>query len=198
MNTHTQTPLPEMDEAGLRCFQNHIAQSRCYLEYGSGASTLYALNVCHVPQVVAVETAPSWAQTVKAQQQSPNSELALLFCDVGPVRDYGRPATHTKITDYWRYMALPWQHVRAQRWSPDLVLIDGRFRVASFLYSLMCARVGTPILFDDYFNRPHYFEVERFCRISERHGRMALFHAQAHYDPVELTTAIAQYAIQFE
>lgn len=187
-----------MDDDGLNCFRQHIANSRCYVEYGSGASTLYAIDACRVPRVVTVETSQAWIHSLQSQLRSPGTELAVLFCDVGPVYDYGRPLTGDKITDFWRYMTLPWGHVREHGWVPDLVLIDGRFRVASFLYSLMCARVGTTVLFDDYFNRPHYFITERFCPVAERYGHMAVFHVQHQYDPIALTTVIAEYSVQSE
>jgi hypothetical protein len=45
----------------------------------------------------------------------------------------------------------PWRRGAVK---PDLVLIDGRFRLACFLHPLLAAAPGTPILFDDYTNRP--------------------------------------------
>ena len=59
--------------------------------------------------------------------------------------------------------------------SPDLVLIDGRFRVFCFLTTVKLAPVGTKILFDDYINRPLYHVVEEFCEKIETCGRQALF-----------------------
>lgn len=49
-------------------------------------------------------------------------------------------------------------------------MIDGRFRVACFLYSLLCAETGTVILFDDYSLRFRYHLVEDFCPKVESHG----------------------------
>lgn len=45
-----------------------------------------------------------------------------------------------------------------------MVLVVGRFRVACFVYSLLCAQTRTIILFDDYANREHYHAVEEFSR----------------------------------
>jgi len=73
----------------------------------------------------------------------------------------------------------PWRHGAVK---PDLVLIDGRFRLACFFHSLLAAAPGTPILFDDYTNRPHYQLVEEFCPISETEGRQALFRVPAELD----------------
>ena len=57
----------------------------------------------------------------------------------------------------------------------DVVLIDGRFRVASFLFSLMKAKEGSVIIFDDFMNRPHYHVVEEVLEVHENFGRQAVF-----------------------
>ena len=59
--------------------------------------------------------------------------------------------------------------------TPDLILIDGRFRVLCFLTSLKFSPKGTKILFDDYRDRQFYHIVEEFCPIIDRCGRQALF-----------------------
>ena len=58
---------------------------------------------------------------------------------------------------------------------PDLVLIDGRFRVLCFLTTIKFAPEGCKILFDDYNNRPFYHVVEEFCPKIDTCGRQALF-----------------------
>ena len=58
---------------------------------------------------------------------------------------------------------------------PDLVLIDGRFRVASFLTSLRECKVGTKIIFDDYEFRAHYHIVEDFIKPDRIFGPQAIF-----------------------
>ena len=58
---------------------------------------------------------------------------------------------------------------------PDVILIDGRFRVASFLFSLMNAKEDSVIIFDDYMNRPHYHVVEEILEVYEYFGRQVIF-----------------------
>ena len=69
----------------------------------------------------------------------------------------------------------PWRAVRAAGVQPDLVLVDGRFRVACFLYSLLHMKAGGVILWDDYTNRPEYHSVERFLKPVAYHDEMAVF-----------------------
>ena len=60
--------------------------------------------------------------------------------------------------------------------SPDVVLIDGRFRVCCFLTSLLNAKESATLIFDDYYkNRQHYHFIERFIKPDQRCGRQAFF-----------------------
>jgi hypothetical protein len=58
------------------------------------------------------------------------------------------------------YYAAPWTSFQSQGIDPDLILIDGRFRVSCFLYSVLHCKPGVRILWDDYLNRPEYHFVE--------------------------------------
>ena len=58
---------------------------------------------------------------------------------------------------------------------PDLVLIDGRFRVACLMATVLHTKPGTTILFDDYYDRPYYQVTEPMLTPVDRHDRMAEF-----------------------
>jgi hypothetical protein len=157
---------PIMEDEGLALLERCLASTRVYLEYGAGGSTLLAAR--HAQAVHTVDSSQEWIATVRKQV---GPHVALYHCDIGPVGDWGRPTDFSGVLRYHQYATAPWTADP----DPDLILIDGRFRVASFLYSLFRARPGTTILFDDYANRPGYHVVERFCAPLEWHGRMALF-----------------------
>ncbi len=187
-----------MENAGLARFQLALETSSCYLEYGCGGSTVYACESANVPYVVSVESDPDWIDLVKQRLIETKSKLILDHCDVGPVGPWGTPKSDAKIRNFSNYMAMPWIRAREYKLQPDVILIDGRFRAASFLYSLICARVGSTILFDDYLNRPQYFEVERFCRLREKCGRMGVFVVVHMYSVPDICEAIARYSIVWE
>lgn len=187
--------LPHMDEEGLACFQSVIAKSECYLEYGSGGSTVHANNVAGVKAIVSVESDRRWAEAVAGALDKTGAKVLITHCDIGEVGAWGMPTNPRHMDRIWRYMAVPWDVARQHGLIPDTVLVDGRFRVASFLFSLLSARVGTTILFDDYFDRPEYFVAEEFCRLRSRHGRMGLFEAAHDYTTVDIVRRIAQYSV---
>ena len=186
---------PTVNTAEDARFKELLQTSNCYLEYGCGGSTLFACNNAKVKNVISVEIDKTWADKVRDSLEHANSSVHIEYCDIGEVGEFGKPKTLDKIQDYWKYMVTPWEVAKQNHLVPDVVLIDGRFRVASFLYSLVSARVGTSIFFDDYFDRPYYFIVEEFCQLTERHGRMALFTVTRNYALTDLIARIAQYSV---
>jgi hypothetical protein len=187
--------VPHMDDGGLNCFVETLAQTRFYLEYGCGGSTIYAADTAQVDAIISIESDPAWVSKVRSSVKNDRVRLHIEHCDIGDVGDWGVPKDTSRIAEYWTYSVSPWRTAKRINMVPDVVLIDGRFRVASFLYSLISARVGTKILFDDYFDRPEYFVVEQFCRLHERHSRMGVFYASTDFSFAEISACFAKYSI---
>ena len=77
---------------------------------------------------------------------------------------------------------------------PDVVLIDGRFRVACLLTVMMRCTKPTRVLFDDYGDRPKYQTVEALITPAARIGRMAEFIVEPQMiQPEHLGFVIEQY-----
>lgn len=195
MSTAPPQLTPHMEPEGLRCLEEFVKNTQCFLEYGSGGSTVYVTKDLRVPVVISVESDKQWIERVRDALGATDGKLILDYCDLGQVGEWGNPVNQEKISEFWRYPALPWQRARQFALVPDTVLIDGRFRVASFLTSLVSARVGTKILFDDYFDRPSYFVAENFCQVVERRGRMAVFVTTRSFSTPEICEKIAQYSV---
>jgi hypothetical protein len=187
--------MPSMDELGLFYFKEAVNNSKCYLEYGSGGSTIFAANVAKVPSIISVESDKKWNENVKSSVDNSISRLYIEHCDIGDVIEWGYPMNKNKVDTFWQYSFKPWDTANKNSLIPDTVLIDGRFRVCSFLTSLLCSQVGTRLLFDDYFDRPHYFVVEEICQLHERHGRMAVFISNKNYSYINLSRMIAKYSV---
>ena len=186
------TPL--MESEGLACFQSALEGADVFVEYGSGASTVYAINVLDVHTVISVDTDQRWLTEVGGQLDRPK-DCNLIHCDLGEVGEWGRPATDKHFRRYFSYSQAPWLKAHKLGVTPDVVLIDGRFRVASFLASLMHSRPGTPILFDDYANRPAYHIVESFCPLVRLAGRMAVFTSHDRYHHGAIAANLARYSV---
>jgi hypothetical protein len=188
---------PHMEDAGNQCFREKIAGVQCYLEYGCGGSTVYAAKVANVPSIIAVDTNREWVDRVTGSIQGSEGRFFIEHCDLGPTGDWGVPKSDEKRKFFWRYVVTPWNTAKQNSLTPELVLIDGRFRIASFLFSLLSAPEGTTILFDDYFDRPHYAVAEEFCRVDQRRGRMAVFKTTRSFSQTDLATKLMIHSLDW-
>lgn len=189
--------LPHMDKEGLEIFNKMILQSKAYLEYGSGGSTLTASASQNLDSIISVESDKAWADKIKSLVSQSQKKIVVDYVDIGPVGDWGKPLSTEKIYNYFLYTTKPWERSEQNGIEPDLVLIDGRFRVSTFLFSLLKAQLGTVILFDDYTDRPYYHVIEEFIKPSQNHGRMALFEVKKKNLPDKLIAKMMQYSIDF-
>lgn len=171
------------DDAAFRAI---VRGARVYGEYGVGASTEYVYRHTGA-RIVAVETSRGWAAEVARGKD--RARLQLFWADLGPVGNWGYPLTYAKRGDFASYTDAIWQLPE----KPDVVLIDGRFRVACFLTSLLHGDPGLTIVFDDYAGRPHYHLVEEFLAPRAACGRQAIFERPAKVDEARLRRTIEQF-----
>lgn len=150
-------------------FRELLMGSKIYAEYGSGRSTIWVHSNTEC-KIYSVESDNKWASAV-CEVIGLSDRLELHLANIGPVGGSGRPVSYQFAENFKDYTDWIWM----KDISPDLVLIDGRFRVCCFLTSLMNAREGTKIVFDDYEDRPHYHFVERHLSYDCLYGRQALF-----------------------
>lgn len=186
---------PWMDAEGLKLFKNIATSSQCYLEFGSGGSTMYMLKNTDA-KIISVDSDGEWVKNIiNSIDDNQKNRLHIEHCNIGAVGAWGTPRNNSAIHNYWHYMSAPWDWATENNLIPDLILVDGRFRVASFLYSLLSSQIGSTILFDDYLDRPEYFVVENFCKPIETAGRMAIFKVTKDYSIPEICKVISKYSV---
>jgi len=166
---------PHLPKGELQFLTGFFRSNTIYLEYGSGGSTLAALDR-GVRPVVSVESDPIWFdRTSDSISESDRSRIDLLLVDIGPTRDWGWPASNDYFPKWPDYSLSPWRHCQHRSVEPNLVLIDGRFRVACFCATLLFGKPGTTILFDDYIDRPQYHVVQKIIQPKKSIGRLCEF-----------------------
>lgn len=151
-------------------FMNNIFEIRKYAEYGVGLSTECVFN-CTNADILSIETDKEWLEIVRKNTKY-DGRVAIQYIDLGLVEKWGRPLTYARRHYFFDYINAIWQR---ENFIPDLILIDGRFRVACFLTALINAAPKTKIIIDDYTNRSCYHIVEEFVHPVETCGRQALF-----------------------
>lgn len=150
-------------------FKRVARNAKSYVEYGCGSSTIWMAENTDA-KICAVDTSADWAERTN-QNLKQKLDCAVTHIDLGPIGAWGRPAGYTQCDKFQNYFFNVWDNAP----DADMVLIDGRFRVASFCASVIRAKPGTLILFDDYTNRPYYHLVETILPPTEFCGRQALF-----------------------
>lgn len=182
------SPTPHLDDESLSYFKDKIATVSCYLEYGSGGSTLLAHR--HVETLVSVESDRHFLAAVrKALEASPGrAQTVLIPVNIGLTEAWGKPVftnTTSRRVQRWKaYPRAPWTFFKDRQVEPDLILVDGRFRVACVLESLLNQNDNSDcaILLDDYPDRPHYSVVEEFADLLEMRGRMAVLRRKPSFE----------------
>ena len=167
---------PHLEEESRALLADYLGKSSVFLEYGSGGSTFLALD-SNVSEVHSVESDLGFMSSILDQIDSLGlkSKFYPYPCDIGPTGAWGTPLSRESSTRWMLYPFSVWWKLMLHGSSPDLILIDGRFRVSCFLASLWLSKEGTVILLDDYIGRPYYHVVERFISPLRMAGRMAVF-----------------------
>jgi hypothetical protein len=164
-----------MNDNEVDFLRSKLSQSNHYLEFGTGFSTIEACKLVK-DTVVSIETSIEYLNSMSNHLSNLgilHSNVFLHHVDIGSTGDWGFPIDELAIRNWPRYSNLNFDQY-SKLFQPDLALIDGRFRVATFL-KLYLNYPGLSIMFDDYFDRPQYHVVENFTHPRTQVGRLALF-----------------------
>lgn len=169
--TRPELTMPEAEAALLR---DSYAAADVILEYGSGGSTALAAELPG-KTVFSVESDPDWAQMMKGwfKAHPPVADVHVIWSDVGKTKSWGYPEDDSDWRKFARYPLFIWQ--RKGFVPPDVVLVDGRFRVGCALATAFLTQKPVTLLFDDYVQRDFYHKVEEILGTPDITGRMARF-----------------------
>ena len=149
-------------------FKQYLINCNCYFEYGVGDSTRWVLENTN-SKIISVDTDKNWINTIDVSNNS--SRVKLNWVNLGDLENWGRPKSYQYRDQFINYISNVWSFNK----KADVILIDGRFRVACFLYSLINGQNNSLIIFDDYNNRPYYHVIEEIVPIFKTCGRQAIF-----------------------
>jgi len=174
---------PHFCDEGKAFFASAIEDVEAYLEYGSGGSTVTAQKFARI--LVSVDSDKDVLRAVRSKllQRPALSAVKprLTPADIGLTKEWGYPVfsrkTRERINKWKNYAQAPWVYLNSHLIQPNMIVVDGRFRVACTLESLLNLADDSKckILVDDYFDRQHYRVIEKFADLVDMKGRMALF-----------------------
>jgi hypothetical protein len=195
---------PHFDsEASSQWFEQKLLAATRYLEFGSGGSTYLAAKL-NKP-FVCVDSDRFFLRAVEqkitADALFNSATQCYLPRDIGFTREWSQPViwgalSQSRQAKFRRYSDFPVESLQSNH-HPDLILIDGRFRVACALKTIRAlhAQQDWTLIVDDYVGRPEYEIITQFARLDTYVGRMAVFSSALPWAEGEIDLAIEQYEI---
>ena len=155
---------PYMTPAETAMFARYRDKSLSYFEFGCGGSTVF----CDSPtrKIKSVDNNKEWLDKVRPLV---SSNIEMIYVNTGPVLEYGNPADPTNTAGFADY-SLAFSQKDPDT---DLVLIDGRFRVACALQVVLSGFNGPVLLHDA--QRAEYQPLFPFFTITERVENLIAF-----------------------
>lgn len=154
---------------------NEMKNHTSYLEYGSGSSTCYFSKYDNL-NIISVESDSFYAKAVR-ESVSDNSKVKVIDSVTGITGYWGYPILFANNgMKGWKYVNTPWR-ILGEEYQPDVVLIDGRYRVACAMNILLRAanKFKVTIMIDDYQGREEYIYFEKYCKLIRMVDRLAFF-----------------------
>jgi hypothetical protein len=143
--------------------KKYTSKSKKYLEFGSGGSTFYVLKNSPSAMVISVESDAGWIEFMRKWNyicESENNRLKIHIVDIGPTGDGGVPLQMEKKELYPDYSSSVFSQINPEY--IDTVLVDGRFRVACILQTILHCPQDVVILVHDFKNRFYYHAILNF------------------------------------
>lgn len=157
-----RVPSNSMSGDSLSDFLAENSLGKKVLEFGSGGSTLIFAK--RASKVVSVESDRYFANSVAGilRKQGISNATDILWVNIGPTKSYGQPWSTLKYLMLYRYQNYSDEVFKKYPGVnlSDVVFVDGRFRVACAMNSILCIKHDFILIIDDYFDRSEYFVID--------------------------------------
>ncbi|MDR0827335.1 MAG: hypothetical protein LBN33_05595 [Desulfovibrio sp.] len=161
-----------MTEEEIDLLKRYTPFGGSVLEFGSGGSSSYFFEA-GVKRLVSVESDKAWlgalAQTPIINFFYKKNRWLPIHANIGPTREFGLPRSSIPRLSWLQYHQGCWSLMPDMNF--DLILIDGRFRVACLCQSLLrCANNNAVFIMHDFWPRQDYHCVLKLCSVIDQGG----------------------------
>lgn len=171
------TFISELDENKIEFISQNTRKGGAILEFGAGGSTLELLKRGYL--VTSIESDKYFAHNLNAVAMNLFECSPVIHCNIGPTGNYGFPARHLHLYNRLRGRYRNYVN-QVQKYPCDTIIIDGRFRVATFLTAAIYLQAKpTMILIDDYKNRTEYHALEEVIGFDGEIGNLAYYYTSS-------------------
>lgn len=183
-------------------FDKFISSSRYYLEFGSGGSTIRALQKS-TAIIYSVDSNQEWIDSMEEYlvvRLHMKCRLTFFLIDIGNTKEWGTPVDDTSKHLFPKYSADVFELVDYKK--IDTVFVDGRFRVACVLQTVL--NVYTPhinnvvILIHDFWNREGYHVVLKYLEVVDKADTLGVFKVKNNLDIDEVKNDYNKYKFTYD
>jgi hypothetical protein len=171
-----------MNPKEIKLLHQFASQSKNYLEFGSGGSTLYVLDHSGA-SITSVDSYEIWVLEMmkykSVKDAVASKRLEFYYANIGKTLHTGYPDGNASKELYPTYSKSVFDNINGGE--VDLVLIDGRFRVACTLQTILHCP-SAKIAIHDFCNRPEYHVVLDYLEEVESADSLGVFHVRAGAD----------------
>lgn len=184
----TFEPHPFMPVMERLFLEKQYLEATSILEFGSGGSTLFA--IANGKNIVSVESDRKFFNYLMSHIENTYrvKNAKIFLANTGITGRYGTPIFYP-LTANVSKKALSYILTGYSQFSnspPDLIFVDGRWRVSCCLYALIVGFFSSQLILDDYeIERSYKTIIEKYFDI-ELNGRIALLTPKSGIDVVEL------------
>jgi hypothetical protein len=171
-----------------------LRRSSNYLEFGAGGSTVLASRLVR-ERITAVDSSQEWLDKARdaCSAVGTAASLDLVLADIGPTGQWGYPIDKSAIARWPGYYENVW--TRPAVHDVDFCLVDGRFRVACFLHSLLCCRADMLLAIHDFDNREKYHVLREIAREVAMADNLSVFLPRPDVTRARISEVLAVYRL---
>ncbi len=161
-----------MNSAETEMLYRYLDRATHYFEFGSGGSTYQAALRPNIKTITSVESDAQWVEKIRTAltelpSRDPAPQLRFLTTQFATT-DHGNPVPGSSEEHRLAYAKF------IEGYSPDLVFVDGRFRVSCCLQAWDRLLADGVLLIHDY-DRKGYHVIEEFYDQIERVDTLVAF-----------------------
>ena len=152
--------MAHMSREEIAMLVRHAEGKTVAVEFGAGGSTML-LRACVTGEVHSVESDARWIEVVSSSTALAPPALSAWtphHIDIGQTGGWGYPMSDEGRERYSDYSSAVFDRIAN---APELVLIDGRFRVRCAL-EVIRRGIDATVFVHDFWTRPHYHVVLEF------------------------------------
>ena len=166
-----------MTDAEKKMLLKYIKDSKNYLEFGAGGSTIKVLKNSKTV-IHSVESSEDWLNYMnkyKVIESAKNERLFFHLVDIGKVKNWGFPDGESSKNLFPNYSSAIFNEIDCSKL--DTVFVDGRFRVACTLSTIinLASLENLVVLIHDFWIREEYHIVLKYLTEIDRADTLGVF-----------------------